>query len=801
MRTAAPTARESSTRRRLRPPLTAALLLVMLAWLAAVPAQAQGEPPPPATPAAAPVETPPEDGIESGGYHIRQSIEFGGRIVDFSGSGQLWNTFVNLHSGPRLLEYNLELKSLTHESIFFDRLTFHNFGYGGDPNNVSSLRVAKDKIYTFSGSFRRDRNFWDYNLLANPLNPTTSNPTIIVNSSPHRFETVRRNLNLALILAPASPVRVRLGFNHNISEGPSFNSFHEGTDILTFQDWRNRLQTYQIGVDFRFLPRTTISYDQFIARHRGDTTQAQASFGYQLANGTLVDIGLPVNTGAGQPCVAPVTNPATTPPTFNPTCNGYTAYNRSGNIRGLYPTEQLSFASDYFARVNFSGRLLYSASNSDVADLRELGMGLVSRTRQRVFNFSGPTHTRRINVTADLGFSWEINDRASLTNSFRWTDYRIPGRFDLAETSLFGTTMLTAPTTFNPATCPAPFTAATCPSHTTSSPADVIAETFNRYLGQDMKGNTTEFEYNFAKEFGVRVGYRFRNRFIQLRRDETSNLLFYPTLPNRGACAGQPLATDGTCRVTVTATGQEETEINEHSFLFGASSHLLDKIRLNFDMELLSADQVFTRVSPRDQQHYKFRGQFRPREWANLGFSFNLLRRQNDIPEVRHRQHNLNYAFTAAFARGETWALDLHYGYNDIESATNICFVTTPAPSGALKCGATAFLQGISTYDSTDHFAGMNFMWKPVRQLTTHAGYSVNSVNGSTLTLNRLAPLGPVQLNYHLPSAGIMYQPIRRWALKADWNHYGYNEKSDPGFTAPRDFRGNVVTLAVRYAF
>src|SRR4051812_9150842 len=135
-----------------------------------------------------------------GEYNVRQSIEFGGRISDFSGSNELWKTFVNLNSGPRLMNYELEMRSGDHKGFFFDDLSTSSFGYGGDPNSVSMLRFSKDKWYSFTGSFRRDRNYWDYNLLANPLNPTVSNPAIPVATSPHRFDTVRRmgNYNLAI---------------------------------------------------------------------------------------------------------------------------------------------------------------------------------------------------------------------------------------------------------------------------------------------------------------------------------------------------------------------------------------------------------------------------------------------------------------------------------------------------------------------------------------------------------------------------------------------------------------------------
>ena len=38
------------------------------------------------------------------------------------------------------------------------------------------LRIEKNKWYDFRLLFRRDKNFWDYNLFANPLNPAALNP-------------------------------------------------------------------------------------------------------------------------------------------------------------------------------------------------------------------------------------------------------------------------------------------------------------------------------------------------------------------------------------------------------------------------------------------------------------------------------------------------------------------------------------------------------------------------------------------------------------------------------------------------
>ena len=56
-------------------------------------------------------------------------------------------------------------------ALLFDDLYLSSFGWGGDPNNAMRLRADKNKWYNLQSSFRRDQNFSDFDLLANPLNP------------------------------------------------------------------------------------------------------------------------------------------------------------------------------------------------------------------------------------------------------------------------------------------------------------------------------------------------------------------------------------------------------------------------------------------------------------------------------------------------------------------------------------------------------------------------------------------------------------------------------------------------------
>ena len=124
------------------------------------------------------------EGVSSAGYIVHSSGEIGYRSTNLSGSANMYDTLVNLQSGPRLLDETISMQSITHQGVLFDNLYISSFGWGGDPNNVLRARIDKNKWYNFVGSFRRDQNFSDFDLLANPLNPPTSTPSIPVLNSP-----------------------------------------------------------------------------------------------------------------------------------------------------------------------------------------------------------------------------------------------------------------------------------------------------------------------------------------------------------------------------------------------------------------------------------------------------------------------------------------------------------------------------------------------------------------------------------------------------------------------------------------
>jgi hypothetical protein len=315
-----------------------------------------------------PNQNPAPEGWEGGGYTVHQSVEFGYRVADVTGSEQMYNTLVNLRTGPRLLDQSLSMQSKNHDGPLFDNLFLSSFGWGGDPNNALRLRLDKDKWYDFRSAFRRDQTDFDYNLLANPLNPATSSPNIPVTASPHLFATRRRVSDFDLTLFPQSIFNVRLGYSHNNMTGPSYSSVHEGTDALLFQDWNTTLNSYRFGVDLKIFEHTVVSYDQFFDDYKGDTTWQLAPFAQALLPGApgTVELGLPISTGNNNPCA--INPPATslidsTGTLTNTDCNGYFNYNRSNRIRTSSPTERVSLHSTDLGRLELSASFAYSSAD------------------------------------------------------------------------------------------------------------------------------------------------------------------------------------------------------------------------------------------------------------------------------------------------------------------------------------------------------------------------------------------------------------------------------------------------------
>jgi hypothetical protein len=774
-----------------------------------------------------------QKGIDQGNYNIKQSIEFGGRLTSIGGDVPTYDTFVNLQEGARLLGFTTEMNSLNHHGAPFDRLYFDNFGYGGDPNNVSRLRISKNAWYDFDALFRRDENTWNYSLLANPLNPTTpytNGPagfgpplctSCVIANSPHLYSTRRKMGDYNLLLLPQSRIRFRLGYSRNVNEGPSLTTIHQGTEQLLFQDNKDTVNTYRIGVDFKFLPRTNISFDEILTYYKGDTGQLDNNQTFPLANGTPVDLGVSLNSAANQPCSGTFLPGGV----VNPVCNAYIAYQRHGRTRTNFPTEQLSLQSNYFKSWDLSARVSYSAGDMTVSDWIESLTGLEAKSNLYNQTNSGPVFGRHVAASADFGATWHITEKLSFVDSFHFSNWHNPAEFDQSSCSFFSPNLLTTPNFFTPTgtlplstTCVPPANAVPgTPVHSTKSEPDISFAVSSRFLKQEEETNLAELEYQFSSKLGVRGGFRYRHRSIDDNDFETIDEIFFPNNANRGDCA----LSAGVLPEGCTALGggsfafatpgptasPSQTLINEYSGLFGIWARPVNHLKVSFDTEVMSADNTFTRISPRQTQEYRLRTTYKPVDWLNLGGSITIWEGRNNVFEVDNLQHNRVYAFSAGFQPNEKIGLELGYDYNDVFSQILICYTSSAVPAGPSTVGCTGLpglVQQLSIYTNKSNFGYFDASWTPTRRLTVRVGANLTGTSGSVLILSPNAPSGPLDSAYYQPFGGIDYRVMKGLTGRVYWGYYGYHEDESNDVQdvfAPRNFRANLVTLSLRYAF
>ena len=764
-------------------------------------------------------------GINSGGYNIHQSTEFGYRASEINGNINTYDTFENLGSGVRLFDFTLEMRSLDHQGLLFDNLTFSNFGYGGDPNDVTRLRVEKNKWYDFRLLFRRDKNFWDYNLYANPLNPAALNPpgslttgcyvgpptaafpqgapafcskpAVPQANSLHDLDLVRRMQDYDLTLLPLSKIQFRLGYSRNRDEGPGSFTTDGGTISQFDENYSYTTNAYRAGVDFKILPRTTISYDQFLSYYRQDNIIADnpavnpGNFGFVLGTvpGQATPAGTPVDLGniwstqtpaEALPCATPIVTGTTN--TATPTCNAYLSYSQVGRPRNFMPTERLRFQSNYFKNFETSGSIGYSTSDYHFSDLSEIVNDWTARSAERGATTGGPVKTKRVSVNADWSGVYAVNDKFRILDMFRYDNWRIPGVWDTAETALFGTPspapgvvgLLLAPGTFNSTNCPtAPYKQANCPQHTSGSAADVTNEIASQFLAQNIKSNTFELEYDFSRRYSGHIGYLYTNRTIA-SMDATFDTgeYYFPGGPTgtaanlflaaRGDCAlvggalpaGCSLVTTGPLAGAVVEgsptnpipeagndTSRNITTINENALLLGVVARPIDTLRITGDFEFGYNDFSFTRIDPRQVQSYKIQANYKPRPWANLDGAVEIHENRDNVSTVNNLEHDRSYSFAALLMANQRLSVDFGYNYWDVYTQALICFPysessanPTPPPTNIT---VSAFPPGVP-------------------QLPTGTACPIA---GSPSPLGALSTYSSTD---HFVHAGVMWKPVKR---------------------------------------
>lgn len=797
-------------------------------------------------------KAPSPDSVVQDGYVVHQTADLGGHAVGVSGSGAMYDTLVNIQSGPRVLGETFTLHALPGtKHPLFDSLTAFSSGFGGDPINVAKMDFSKGKLYEFSGMFRRDRQYFDYDLLGNASIPPQTIPYGMVNGvataaniartpmqdSPLLYNTVRRMTDTNLTIFPLAKVTFRAGYSQNIFQGPSFlpNRSIGKYDNLLEEFQRNSNDDFLGAVDWKPLAQTRITFEEQVDHYKGDSyfTIAPNQFIAQEADGTPVSLGNFDATASPYTISACNTNSmgsgytnatnytiftaatnGSSLPVVNPGCDVITNYRRSQPTRSLIPTEMLRFQSSSIRKFEMNGDVRYTIAKTNLTNFYENFQGLDGVIRNATF--TGNAFAQRRVFSFDYGIVWQLSKTFTLSD-----------QVDFSNTHQPGNTLISAGVTQN--------TPATATNETINYPGPLVSgtafsisgnpggTTLYGYYGQRIVNNNATLAWDPAAKATFSITYRYKTRMIL-----------------QGAGTGASALLVG---------------IDENGGIFTANLRPAKNWTMNGSVEVAYDNNVLTPVAPRELQHYRFHTLYRPKPWATFSGAYNDLERHNNTnntgavaPDgpIGHVDHNRNVSVGVDLAPNERYSFNVNYSYFDIYTSTNICYLSGAtaalpgsaslnAAGGANICPNTTGDWGpVKDFmDAPTQYASMGMVYTPNKKIRAGAGYRISAVSGNQFFADAQQVNGSLQSAYQTPYVNLAWTVRPQWIWRVEYNYYGYGEggpsgpqycssatsataavvpctslsgpsgltEPSSGLTAPRNFHANLVTLSMHYEF
>jgi hypothetical protein len=757
------------------------------------------------------------------GYVLHQSVDLGGRISNPTGSAAMYDTLVNLQSGPRVLGETFVMHALPGtKNTLVDSISAFGSGFGGDPYNFAKLDASKGKVYEFSGLFRRDRQYFDYDLLGNPnipggqsipigpaAAPTGSFAWPQVLQSPVLFNTVRRMTDTNLTIFPISKVTYRAGYSQNIFQGPTLSpSGYQFAkyDAILQEYQRNSSDDFTGAIDWKPVQSTKLTFEEEVTHYKANSyfTLAPGDFNVQEADGlqaALTDFDSLTPYPTASSCNAnsigttPILSAPSTPgglPVINAACAVVTNYLRSQPTRILYPTEIFRLQSTSVKNVAMNGDLRYTLANMNMPNYYDSYQGLNGTTRS--LTYIGNASAKRAVLAADYGIVWQAMKAFSLSDQIDYSSVHQPGTAVITS----GTTLSTPATAGNETITYAGAlkTTAAAVGASTFEGSPAVGTPQTGYFGQNFLTNNLTGTWEASARTTLSLTYRFGAHTIA-----------------QGSPHNTALAVGQTSNGTVT--------INENGGILAAAVKPAANWDLNGSVEVLYADNAFTPVGARQTKHYRVHTIYKPKPWATVSGAYNDLERHNNTNNnqaaiaagddpyegpLDHVDYSRIASVGAVLSPNEHYGLDFNYSYSDVYTATNICFdngaqnastkVGLPGTATTNSSGGPNVCPGVFTRGSTTQLAdwfGRDFMSaptqygsvaftiSPVAKFHSSVGYRVSDVNGNQFFTDARAVNGSLNSKYQTPYVNLAWEIRPGLIWKAEYNYYGYGEGGSSG--------------------
>lgn len=760
--------------------------------------------------AAAQVAMPDTPSVAPNGYTLHGSMNLGGQMTNLTGSGAMYDTMVNMQSGPRVLGSSFHLQALpTTKHTLVDSLTAYSTGWGGNPDNLATMDFYKGNIYQFSGRFRRHREYFDYNLLGNPNIPSGQSIPIgpsnaptgslawpQVKQSPFLYNTVRRMTDTSLTIFPLAKVAYHFAYSQNVSQGPSLSP---GAPIggssgkysaLLQQYQRNSTDDFVGGIDWKPLLKTTLTFEEEIDHYKEGTyfTLAPGSFLAQEADGTPVSLGnwdsvTPYGIGAcntgsmgsayTNSTTYTILSPAQTPgglPIINPACSVVTKYLRSQPTRIAYPTEMFRFQSSSIRNVAMNGDVRYTNANMNLPNYYENFQGLNGTVR--FATFTGNASAKREVLAVDYGINWNATKTISVADQVVFSNVQQPGTANISA-GITGNTPTNPNETIN-------YSGPLLPGTNLSVEGSPNGTPLPDFFGQKFLTNNLMATWDGWSRATFSLTYRYQTHTIA-----------------EGIPHSAPLAPGADTNGTVT--------IHENGGIFNVALRPTAHWDVNGSVALLFADNAFTPLTPRQTQRYRVHTIYRPKAWATVSAAYNDVERHNNTNNtgkasaagsLDHVDHSRVASVGAVMSPNAHYGFDFNYSYGDVYTSTNICYDAAASPTlpGAATPSGTACpgaaVRGTTYYefgpvkdfmDAPTQYGSVALHLSPTDRIHSSIGYIVSSVSGSRFFNDARDVNGSLVSTYQSPYANLAWTIHKAWIVRAEYNFYGYGEGGRSG--------------------
>ena len=154
--------------------------------------------------------TPAEQGMDAGNYNIQQTIEFGYRLNEVNGNQDTYDTFVNLGSGVRLFDYTLDMRSLNHQGLFFDNLTFQQLWLRRRPERCFAAAHRQEQVVRLPRAVPARQEFLGLQSVRQPAQSGGAEPGRIADDRLHRQPAFGRCIRAFRVTARIPRCRRRI---------------------------------------------------------------------------------------------------------------------------------------------------------------------------------------------------------------------------------------------------------------------------------------------------------------------------------------------------------------------------------------------------------------------------------------------------------------------------------------------------------------------------------------------------------------------------------------------------------------